>query len=130
MAGLPILSIVTFLPMVGALLILVMRGSDQSARNIALVFTTIDFLLTLVLWAKFDYGTAAFQFVESANWLGPNIGYKMGVDGISVLFVVLTGLLMPLCILASEAVHKRVREYMIAFLVLETLMIEIGRAHV
>jgi NADH-quinone oxidoreductase subunit M len=123
MAGLPILSIVTFLPLLGALLILVMRGSDQSARNIALVFTTVDFLLTLLLWANFDTGTAAFQFVESAAWLGPNIGYKMGVDGISVLFVVLTGLLMPICILASDAIHKRVREYMVAFLVLETLMI-------
>ena len=80
-------------------------------------------MLSLLLWANFDTGTAAFQFVENFNWLGGGINYKMGVDGISVLFVVLTALLMPICILASEAIHARVREYMIAFLVLETLMI-------
>jgi NADH-quinone oxidoreductase subunit M len=127
LAGWPILSIITFLPAVGALLIL-FAGADAEragnrARMIAFIVTAIDFLLTLVLWAKFDTGTADFQFVESFDWLGGGITYKMGVDGISVLFVVLTGLLMPICIVASEAIHTRVREYMIAFLMLETLMI-------
>ncbi len=123
MAGWPILSIITFLPAVGALLILVVRGDDKSARTIALVTTLVDFVLSLLLWANFDTGTADFQFLEIRDWLGPGIGYKMGVDGISMLFVVLTAFLMPICILASEAIHERVREYMVAFLMLETLMI-------
>jgi NADH-quinone oxidoreductase subunit M len=127
LGGLPILSIITFLPAVGALLILFAPGDAEHAghraRTIAFIVTLIDFLLTLVLWAKFNTGTADFQFVENVDWLGSGINYKMGVDGISVLFVVLTGLLMPICIVASEAIHTRLREYMIAFLILETLMI-------
>ena len=127
MSGLPMLSIITFLPAVGALLIL-FTGGDQElaghrARQIALVVTGIDFLLSLLLWANFNTGTADFQFVENVNWIGGGISYKMGVDGISVLFVVLTALLMPICIVASEAIHARLREYMFAFLLLETLMI-------
>src|SRR5690606_6996567 len=82
------------------------------------------FVLSLVLWFGFDRTTSAFQFVEKSEWISGAITYHMGVDGISVLFVLLTTFLMPLCILASwEAVQNRVREYMIAFLILETLMI-------
>jgi NADH-quinone oxidoreductase subunit M len=123
LGGWPILSIITFLPAVGALLILFSPGDGKIARQIALIVTLLDFALSILLWAKFDTGTAAFQFVESFDWLGSGITYKMGVDGISVLFVVLAALLMPICIAASEAIHTRVREYMIAFLILETLMI-------
>ena len=127
MGGWPILSIITLLPAVGALLILLAPGDAASAghraRQIALIVTLIDLVLSFVLWANFDTSTAQFQFVESASWLGSGINYKMGVDGISVLFVVLTALLMPICILASDAIHARIREYMIAFLLLETLMI-------
>jgi NADH-quinone oxidoreductase subunit M len=127
MADLPILSIITYLPLLGALLILLAPGGPESAgkraRTIALVVTLIDFLLSLLLWVNFNTGTADFQFVENVRWLGGGINYKMGVDGISVLFVVLTALLMPICIVASEAIHGRVREYMVAFLLLETLMI-------
>ena len=132
MAGWPILSIVTFLPAVGALLILLAPGDKEHAsaraRTIALVVTLIDLALSLVLWANFDTSTAAFQFVENFAWLGGGIDYKMGVDGISVLFVVLTAILMPVCIVASEAIHTRIREYMVAFLVLETLMIGVFTA--
>jgi NADH-quinone oxidoreductase subunit M len=123
MAGVPILSIITFVPLLGALAILGLRANDHTARMIALVTTLVDFALSLLLWAYFDSSTAAFQFVETSSWLGGGIGYKMGVDGISVLFVVLTAALMPVCIVASEAIHVRIQEYMIAFLVLETLMI-------
>jgi NADH-quinone oxidoreductase subunit M len=127
--GWPILSVITFLPLVAALLILFVRGSDQIARIIALVATIATFALTLVLWAAFDPANTAFQFVESHAWLGNGIGYKMGVDGISILFVVLTGLLMPFCILASwSAIENRVREYMVAFLILETLMMGVFSA--
>ena len=120
----PILSIVTFLPLVGALFIaLLSREAVQNIRYTALWTTLITFALSLLIWINFDASNAGFQFVEERDWLGP-IKYKMGVDGISMLFVILTTFLMPLCILASwESVEKRVKEYMIAFLVLETLVI-------
>jgi NADH-quinone oxidoreductase subunit M len=125
---LPILSIVTFLPMVAALFILLAGGDERSrantARWVALIATVVDLEIAIYIWAKFDGSTAAFQFAEHAQWLGGNITYHMGVDGISVLFVVLTALLMPFCILASwKSIETRVPEYMIAFLALETLMI-------
>lgn len=120
----PILSIVTFLPLAGALFILfVPRDAEGNARWTALWTTLVTLLPALALWYFFDPSTSEFQFVEEAEWLG-GINYKMGVDGISVMFVVLTAFLMPICILASwEAIQTRVKEYMIAFLVLETLVI-------
>ena len=128
MSNFPILSVVTFLPLVGAIFILVARGSEATvaanARSVALWTTVIDFIVSLVLWFDFDASAAGFQFVEEAAWIGGGITYKLGVDGISMLFVILTTFLMPLCILASwDAITNRVREYMIAFLVMETLMI-------
>jgi len=128
-----ILSIITFLPLVGAVFILAVRGSEgvvaSTARWAAMIVTLVDFALSLLLWAKFDGTTSAFQFVERAAWLGNGIDYHMGVDGISMLFVVLTGALMPLCILASwKSITTRVGEYMVAFLVLETLMMGVFAA--
>jgi len=123
MNGFPLLSVITFLPLVAALGILAVRSNANAARWIALGATLVDFVLCLVLWSHFDGTTAAFQFVERANWLGNGITYHMGVDGISMLFIVLTGGLMPFCILASwKSIETRVAEYMIAFLALETLM--------
>ena len=124
----PILSTVTFLPLVGAILVLVIRGDDEVAhRNIyhvALWTTAVTFVLSLFIWANFDGSNPGFQMVEQAPWLSGKINYKMGVDGISMLFVILTTFLMPLCILASRlTVKKYFKEYMVAFLVLETLMI-------
>ena len=125
----PILSLVTFLPLVGAAFIFFVRGDEQTvaanARWVALWTTLATFLLSLTLWFGFERGTAAFQFVEYAPWFpGTGIAYHMGVDGISVLFVLLSTFLMPICILASwEAIEHRVKEYMIAFLVLETMMV-------
>ena len=123
----PILSTVTFLPLVGALLIFALRGNDEStyrnARYIALWTTLITFAISLLLWRDFDPDTAQFQFVEERDWIGP-IKFHMGLDGISMLFVILTTFLMPLTILSSfGAIKDRVKEFMIAFLVLETLMI-------
>jgi NADH-quinone oxidoreductase subunit M len=119
-----LLSLVTFLPLVGALIIAAQNSKAVgNIRLIALYTTAITFGLSILIWWNFDKSTSAFQFVEEAAWLGP-IKYKMGVDGISMLFVILTTFLMPLCILAAwESVDTRVKEYMIAFLVLETLMI-------
>ncbi|MBO6956093.1 MAG: NADH-quinone oxidoreductase subunit M, partial [Rhizobiales bacterium] len=123
----PILSIVTFLPLVGVALILLIRGDDDIAqrniRNIALFTTIVTFIVSLFIWGGFDSSNPGFQMVEESEWLGGLVTYKMGVDGISMLFVILTTFLMPACILASAAIKTRLKEYMIAFLVLETLMI-------
>ncbi|SDB69909.1 NADH-quinone oxidoreductase subunit M [Belnapia rosea] len=128
-AGFPLLSLLTFLPLAGAAIIMSVRGDDEvvarNARWTALWTSLIVFLLSLILWARFDQSSAGFQFEEKLNWLPEfGVGYHMGVDGISVLFVLLSTALTPLCILASwESVTSRVREYMIAFLVLETMMV-------
>src|SRR5215475_3728472 len=124
----PILSTVTFLPLVGAFLILLIRDEGESARRniraIALWTTVITFLVSLLIWIDFDNSNPGFQMVEKMDWLGSGISYHMGVDGISMLFVILTTFLMPISILASwESVEHRVKDYMIAFLVLETMMI-------
>ncbi|KQZ13914.1 NADH-quinone oxidoreductase chain 13 [Mesorhizobium sp. Root554] len=124
----PILSTVTFLPLVGILLILFIRDDSENARRnvrmIALWTTIITFVISLFIWAGFDNANPGFQMVEKTDWLDSGISYHMGVDGISMLFVILTTFLMPLCILASwQSIEKRVKAYMIAFLLLETLMI-------
>ncbi|MBV9654618.1 MAG: NADH-quinone oxidoreductase subunit M [Acetobacteraceae bacterium] len=128
-AGFPLLSLLTWLPMVGVAVILCVRGDEETvaenARWTALWTSLIVFVLSLVLWAKFDGAEPGFQFVESVSWLPEyGVGYRMGVDGISVLFVLLSTLLTPICVLSAwEAIHARVREFMIAFLVLETMMV-------
>ncbi|UEM05864.1 NADH-quinone oxidoreductase subunit M [Skermanella rosea] len=129
MAGWPILSLTTFLPLVGAAFILLIRGEPdvvaRNARNVALWTSLITFVLSVFIWLNFDSSSAAFQMVERVEWIPAfNVYYHMGVDGISVLFVLLSTFLTPLCILSSwESVKTRVKEYMIAFLVLETLMV-------
>ncbi len=123
----PILSVVTFLPLLGAAFIMLVRGNDRLARGtarwVAMWTTLVTFAISLVMVWRFDPSSAEFQFVEKHPWLGI-ASYHMGVDGISLPFVILTTALMPICILASwTSIQKRVKEYMIAFLVLETLMI-------
>jgi NADH-quinone oxidoreductase subunit M len=122
-----LLSLITFLPTIGAVVLLVfLRGEDElaqrNAKLLALFATTATFVLSLFVLAGFDPSNPDFQFVEERGWIG-GLTYKMGVDGISVLFVLLTTVLMPLTIAASWAVTERVKEYMVAFLVLETLML-------
>ncbi|MDN5004884.1 NADH-quinone oxidoreductase subunit M [Bradyrhizobium sp. GCM10027634] len=124
----PILSVTTFLPLVGALIVYLSRGDDEASRRnsrwIALWTTIITFAVSVILVLRFDPSNADFQFVEKANWLATGITYHMGVDGISLPFVILTTALMPFCIIASwKSVTSRVREYMMAFLILETLMV-------
>jgi NADH-quinone oxidoreductase subunit M len=123
----PLLSVVTFLPLVGALT-LVFTGSDeaataQRARYTALWTTLVTFAISLLIPLNFTLAEPGFQLVENHAWLGGVANYKLGVDGISMPLVMLTTFLMPICILASWKVEKRVKEYMIAFLVLEALMI-------
>ena len=124
----PILSTITYLPLLGALFILLIPGEDETvgrnARAVALWTTVATFILSIVMLFEFDGSRTDLQFYEQASWLGGDIDYVMGVDGISVLFIILTTSLMPLCILASwESIKIRVREYMVAFLLLETLMV-------
>ena len=125
----PILSTITFLPLIGAVGILLINGDPASvARNsryAALWTSLITFIISLFIWFDFDTGNPGFQFEEQAEWLPAfKIGYRMGVDGISMMFVLLSTLLTPVCILASwESIQNRVREYMAAFLILETLMV-------
>jgi NADH-quinone oxidoreductase subunit M len=127
--GFPLLSLITWLPLVGGAIIMSIRGDEtvvaSNARWTALWTSLIVFALSLVLWFRFDQADGGFQFVESVAWLPQyHITYKMGVDGISVLFVLLSTALTPICILSSwEAIKTRVREYMLAFLVLETMMV-------
>ena len=130
---LPILSFITFIPLVGAVMLAVFAwlgkesGREQLERNApraALVVSIAVLILSILMVWDFDSAEAGFQFMEDTPWLGGGIEYRLGVDGISVLFVLLTAFLTPFCILASmRSVKKRMLEYMIAFLVLETLMI-------
>ena len=128
-AGVPVRSLGTGLPLVGCAFIMSIRGDEATvatnARWAALWTSLIVFAASLVLWAQFDTAQPGFQFQESLTWLPEfGVGYRMGVDGISVLFVLLATALTPICILASwEAVTVRVRDYMLAFLVLETMMV-------
>jgi NADH-quinone oxidoreductase subunit M len=129
----PLLSLVTFLPLVGVAFILMARGDEEvvarNARSIALWTALIDFGLSILLWIKFDPDTAQFQFVERASWVtlgGFKFSYHMGIDGISLFFILLSALLTLLSIISAWVViNFRVREFMVAFLVLETLMIGI-----
>ncbi len=129
MSNFPILTLVIFLPLIGALLVMTVRGEAEivarNARAVALWTAVITFALSIFLWIGFDTSTAAFQFEERVDWMPAyNISYHLGVDGISMLFVLLSTLLTPICILSSwEAVKTRVKEYMIAFLVMETMMV-------
>jgi NADH-quinone oxidoreductase subunit M len=128
-AGFPLLSLITWLPFIGCAVIMSVRGDEatiaSNARWTALWTSLIVLALSLVLWVKFDPREPGFQFNESLAWLPHyRIGYKMGVDGISVLFVLLSTVLTPICILASwESIQVKVREFMLAFLVLETMMV-------
>ncbi len=130
MTGLPLLSLTIFLPLVGALLILLLARGDResearSARMVALWTSGITFVVSLFLWFGFEPSTADFQFVEEQPWFPEfDIAYRVGIDGISLFFVLLSTFLTPICVLASwDAIRERVKEYMIAFLVLETFMV-------
>ncbi|HVV34948.1 MAG TPA: NADH-quinone oxidoreductase subunit M [Vitreimonas sp.] len=127
---LPWLTIVTFLPTAGALLILLARvlargvepGYDAAVRVLTLIFTIATFLVSLVAFAAFDSNAPGFQLVENVAWAF-GFGYHLGVDSLSMTLILLTTFLTPLCILASWSIQKQVASYMILFLILETLMI-------
>jgi NADH-quinone oxidoreductase subunit M len=126
----PILSYTIFLPLIGALLILTLPYKNAAviesrSRITALVTTFITFLLSLLLWHNFDPSVSGIQFSERSEWIsGYNIYYYLGVDGLSILFILLTTFLMPICIISSwHSITHRVREYMVCFLIMETLIL-------
>jgi len=130
----PILSLITFIPLLGAMVLVVtsVLASDAAAKaqieknapRVALAASIAVFILSILLVMDFDPGTADFQFLEDTPWLGGGIEYRLGVDGISILFILLTTFLTPLCILSSQSsIKTRMLDYMVAFLVLETFMI-------
>src|SRR5262245_36698425 len=124
-----LLSLIVFLPLVGGLLVLLVPNRDERAapliRRLGLVVSLVVFAFTLLLWAKFDAGSGDFQFVEQASWIPAfGIEYHLGVDGISLLLIVLTGFLTPIALLSSWAsVHKNVKLFSFFMLVLETAML-------
>jgi NADH-quinone oxidoreductase subunit M len=127
-----LLSLTTFIPLIGAaILALFLRGNDAAAQRnakwVAMFATSATFLISLFILFQFDPADTGFQMVEEHSWL-LGLNYKMGVDGISVLFVMLTTFLMPLVIASCWGVESRVKEYMIAFLLLETLMLGVFMA--
>ena len=129
MSDWPLLSLTTFLPLVGAAFIAFIRGEPEivarNARSVALWTSLVTFVLSLLVWANFDSGQAGYQLVERSEWL-PGLGtsYHMGVDGISLWFVLLSTLLTVVVVVGSwHSVHERVKEYMIAFLLMDTLMV-------
>ena len=127
MSGSWILSGLLALPILGSLFVLLLPNSEagkQNARWIALVTTLVTFILSLVAWGRFDPSQPGFQLLEEHDWFSHAILYKLGVDGVSMPFVLLTTFLMPICILASwTSIQNRVKEYMICFLLLEMMMI-------
>jgi NADH-quinone oxidoreductase subunit M len=125
-AGLPILTIVTFFPLAGAIVLLFLpRTQEEFLKRAALIISLVEFMISLPLFVFFDEGTAGMQFVERVPWITEwGVNYALGVDGISLLLILLTTFLTVLCILSSwRAVEKSVKEYMITFLILETGMI-------
>jgi NADH-quinone oxidoreductase subunit M len=129
MNSMPLLSLVTFLPLVGAAFILILRGETEAvarnARWIALWTTALVFLVSVRLWIGFDPHASGFQFVEQDAWIPSyHLTYHMGIDGFSLFFVLLAALLTPLCIIFTwESIRTRVKEYMVALLILETMMV-------
>jgi len=124
----PILSILTFLPAIGAFFIFFTRGStknvEKNSKNVALFTSFVNFFLSIFLWYNFDTSTAEFQFVEDRSWIPGMINFKFGIDGISVLFILLTTFITPICVISGiNSIKNRIKEFLIAILIMETLMI-------
>ncbi len=127
-----LLSVVTFLPMLGAAVLLIFLRGDgafeqRNAKLVALLATSLTFIVSIAIYTEFDASNPGFQLVEEYEWIA-GLKYKVGIDGISILFVLLTTFLMPIVILACWGVSHRVKEYMVMFLMLETLMIAVFTA--
>ena len=123
----PILSSLILLPTIGALFLFFTKdkeGNNLTAKYVALFTTVVNFLISIYLWISFDQTTSSFQFIEDRKWIEGFINYKVGIDGISILFIILTTFITPLCIISvNNSVKKRLRDFLIAILVMESFMI-------
>ena len=124
--NIPILSLLICVPTVGALFILFTKSTEKynSHKYISIFISLINFILSIYLWYKFDNSNSSFQFVENREWIYGFINYKVGIDGISILFVVLTTFITPLCILSvNSTIKNRLKDFLVAILIMESLMI-------
>ena len=124
----PILSSIIFMPIVGALFIFFITGNqkniDNNSKYVAIFTSIINFLLSLFLWYSFDVTTSEFQFVEEKNWINGLINFKLGIDGISILFIILTTFITPICIFSGiQSIKFKIKDFLIAILFMETLML-------
>ena len=124
----PILSAIIFIPLIGAFFILITKGShknvEKNSKYVAIFSSIANFLLSIFLWFSFDNSTSNFQFVENKNWMNGYINFQLGIDGISILFIMLTTFIAPLCIFSGiHSIKFKIKEFLIAILVMETLML-------
>ena len=124
----PILSSITFLPLIGAFFVFLTKNDKDENNNGAIyisIFTSfVNFFISLFLWYSFDNQTSDFQFLEEISWISGFIKFKFGIDGISILFILLTTFITPICIISCiNSIKDRLKEFLIALLVLETFMI-------
>ena len=123
----PIISALILLPTIGSLFLFFSRSSNEkntTVKYVALFTSLVNFLLSIYLWFLFDQSTPEFQFVEEREWLAGIVNYKVGIDGISILFVVLTTFITPICIISvNNSINTRLRDFLIAILIMESFMI-------
>ena len=124
----PILSAIIFIPLIGALFIFIIRGNtktvEKNSKYVAIFTSLVNFLITIFLWFSFDNSTANFQFVEEKNWMSGYISFQLGIDGISILFILLTTFITPICIFSGiQSIKFKIKEFLIAVLVMETLLL-------
>ena len=123
----PILSLITFLPIIGAFFIFIFSSDKAESKNsiyVSLFTSFVNLFLAIFLWYSFDKSTSEFQFIEQASWINGFIKFKFGIDGISILFIVLTAFITPICIISCiNSIKQRLKEFLIAILVLESFMI-------
>ena len=126
----PILSSLILLPTIGALFLLFSKDkSSNTGKYVALFTSFVNFLISIYLWISFDQTTSSFQFVEERIWMKDFINYKVGIDGISILFILLTTFITPLCIVSvNNTVKNRLRDFLIAILIMESFMIGVFSA--
>ena len=123
----PILSSLILLPIIGALFLFFTKdkdGNNLTAKYVSLFTTSVNFLISIYLWISFDQSISNFQFIEDTEWINGFINYKVGVDGISILFIILTTFITPLCIISvNNTIKVRLRDFLIAILIMESFMI-------
>ncbi len=124
----PILSAIIFIPLIGAIFVFLTRGNiknvEKNSKYVAIFTTLVNFFLAIFLWYSFDAGTSDFQFIEERDWINGFINFKLGIDGISILFILLTTFIAPICVFSGiSSIKFKIKEFLITILVMETLML-------